>query len=82
MNGKNIDSSTVKKLLIQAQSACGGEAYTNQQISATKSVSNTTLDPNGIAFPCGQRAKSYLKIKPEIDSIKLYNNGTQITLNR
>lgn len=49
---------------------------------ATKSVSNTTLDPNGIAFPCGQRAKSYLKIKPEIDSMKLYNNGTQITLNR
>lgn len=36
-----------------------------------------------MAHPCGQRAKSYLKLKPEIDSIQLlYSNGSNVVLNR
>lgn len=43
----------------------------------------TSLSPDAIAHPCGQRAKSYLEIKPEIDTIKLmYPNGTYVNLNR
>lgn len=68
---------------MQARKTCGDEAYSNQQIGANTSISNTALDQAAVAFPCGQRAKSYLKLKPEIDSIQLlYSNGTNVALNR
>lgn len=44
---------------------------------------STSLDPNAPAYPCGQRAKSYLKIKPQLDTIALkYANGTAVTTTR
>ena len=68
---------------MQAKKLCGDNAYTNQQIGANTSISNTALDSGAIAFPCGQRAKSYLQLKPEIDSISMfYGNGTPVNLNR
>lgn len=46
------------------------------------SVTGQPLDPNGIAFPCGMRAKSYLLVKPEIDTFQLRNSTGYITLKR
>jgi hypothetical protein len=41
------------------------------------------LDPSAPAYPCGQRAKAYLKIRPELDSIYLtYQNDTHVPSTR
>lgn len=56
--------------------ACGENAYTNEQIGATVSFDNTTLNASAVAYPCGQRAKSYLSLKPEIDSIQLLDSSS------